>query len=187
MRIDNSQFKEDFTKRFDSFILSSPLSMLYDLSTLGVDLHIEHKEEGKPCFKTSGFLFDFSRSAKENIFDIKEYLIENEYPVLTKVQDTYTEVSGREKVDLLKSGDITAAEAVDYKIKKTIEESYVVVRVLPNQNIIHLKKDDTLFSCKFVMPLFYFRQHLSSNLEKANELFNSSVETLTEITTKRGA
>lgn len=176
MLIDIDEFTSTFSKKLDSFLASCPLEVLKETSLTGVTLHIYINEGGKKILKSESFTFNFDITVKENIHNIKTFLIDNYYPVLRKEIVSYLEVSASKKLELLKKGEITAEEAINYKEEKTTFEDYTLTRILMKQRLLHLLKDGILYECKLLVPLVYFRQNLLDNYEKARKMFQHEVE-----------
>jgi len=183
---DNENFKIEFFKRFDSFRGSTPVEMVYDVHTISVDIHIRQLVDGKICYETFTYHFDFNKNVKENIYDIKQILIDKYYPRLSRVVTIQKDVSASDKAKMITSGKLSVSEALDYTEEYKLLEEYTIIRVLSSQNVIHLLKDDELYECQLVMPLYFFRQYLTPNLAKANQMFRDSVDYI-KLLPKRGA
>jgi len=181
MKIDIDDFTTKFKNTFDSFLSSCPLEVLPEISKVGVTLYIRYYLEGHSSFIERYFPFDFDVSVKDNIFKIKTSLVQELYPVLTKEVTLEKEVSPEKKLELLKQGVLTASTVANYKEYETVNENYVLVRIIQKDRTLHLLKDGDIYTCNIEAPLYYFRTYLLSNMDKANKVFKDSQGTLKKL------
>jgi hypothetical protein len=96
------EFHKEFNKRFTSFAHKAPIPMSFMLTPNGVSIYMNESEENKNLLFSSKF--DFSKTVKENIKDIKDILLEKFYPQFQITKKEYVEYSAEELNEFATSG-----------------------------------------------------------------------------------
>lgn len=132
---DKNQFHNEFKKRFENFIISTPLHLSYSMGGDGVSIGIHFANSSLAKYD---FEFDYFESVKSNIAKIKDYLMKEYYPVVDKEIVTEEFLPQDEVDDLVLSG-VPVVEAVKKTVKKTVTISFYIEKIMIEKNSAFLK------------------------------------------------
>lgn len=182
--IDKKTFLDLFQKRFFSFCEKSPLFLRF---TLMDDRVLVYNLSEKPDAEPIEFKFDFLKDEKNNIKIIKDYLVENDYPVLEVVEEHQREPTAFEIQDVMQREKISFAKASLKLTNKISISHYRVEKVLHSSNnvIIRDMQTDELFIYKVKIPLTIFVRELFINKPNAVDIFKNKCERVKQVIDKK--
>jgi hypothetical protein len=112
-----------FNKKFNSFIMKSPCKV--EVIQTPMDIIIKDKKSGKAKL----FNFNFEKDVKQFINEIKVWLTNNIYPILTEVIREDIDYSQDEIKEMVKQG-LDVDEIIFSKKQKVIENRYRVEKII---------------------------------------------------------
>lgn len=162
---DKKKYLQLFNKRFWNFIEKTPLFLKYSIVENDVLLYdYSQSPETKPI----KFPLDFTIDTKLNIKNIKDYLLENNYPrfkvkhMVTRPLDTF------EIRDTMEKEHVTFKEASLRTQTKTTEKEYRLEKVFNQDNRIAVRDltsgEMALYQLK--IPVTYFMKEVFNGLEE---------------------
>ena len=156
-KIDVDKFNREFNKRFANFCMKAPLSLSYALS--GDKLKLYKEPDDSLLLE---FPFDYSKSVKENIFRIRESLVQFHYPRFIISKQTEVQPDTGTLASKYESGEISVDELLNYKEFKVTETEYIIERVIYMRDELFIRNEstDTLERYKMKMPVTYFLKGL---------------------------
>jgi len=149
---DKNSFLESFKKRFVSFCDKSPLFLRFKFLDNGVLIYDYSKEaDVEPKF----FEFDYSLDDKNNIKKIKDFLVENWYPVITISKNNYRRLSAIEIQEKMSKEGLTFDEASELTINDKQFFTFRVEKVINMDNNIVVRdmKTKYLYLYKAQIPV----------------------------------
>lgn len=151
------EFLETFNRKFSNFCQKAPV--LLSFKTSGTGCIVRDETTGK----TLTYAFDYSASVKENIHDIKEWLLKECYPVMIEEIDKRTEYTTDELQDFIEEDpnvdiDSLIMEGKREKIKRfwRIEKTILVMDNLFVRNM----QTGELAMYKLDMPVSIFLSNM---------------------------
>lgn len=180
------EFFDLFQKRFSSFSEKCPLFLRFtilDSEVLVYDL--SRNPENKPF----SFPFDFSVSEKVNIKRIKDYLVENCYPVFSVYVEKTRAPSSFEIQDLMVNKRVSFKEASTMLIDESTEKQYRVEKVFNQDNRISVRDLTTNESALYqlTIPVTFFMQNVFTDPVKTGEIFINKAKYLHKMIDKQEA
>lgn len=139
--IDTDLYYKELKTKLKNLFNSAPIVL--DIQYSPFFISIEYKE--RYIFKT--YNIDYNRDIKDFIKEIKTYLIENLYPVMTEIKTNIENYTEKEISDLLEKNSNLCVEdlilekkktkkEISYRIEKTnIKENEIVLRNLDNNKV----------------------------------------------------
>ena len=148
-------FIEVFKKKFANFCTKSPVLLSFDVDLEGVlvkELSLN---------KTKYFKFDHAMGVKQNIKVIKDWLIEEIYPVMVQEKKEYSDFSIQELEALISSG-ISIEESTLMKKERTEKIVWKILRILVKKDELFLLNLTTnkQYRYKMQMPSTIFLKNL---------------------------
>ena len=179
MLLDNDKvnvpdFLREFVKRFKNFCHKAPVVLTFKTTPTSVVVHEYHSNEVKV------FEFDFTQSVKANIKTIKDWLMENKYPVLIEVQESeYTPG----EVDKMVTRGMDVGDALGKKRETPIR--WRIEKVIVPRDELFLRNLETqkVYRYKLDMPSVLFLKKIREKLDPfmAWSLFKEKATLLNEI------
>lgn len=182
LNIDPTEFKKLFEKKFQNFCKKAPILVSYAITDSFVTIYgYNDVKESKKLF---GYPFDFTKSVKENIKDIKDILVQKHYPVMVQVDTNALPLSAKERTELVEKGmtveDALAATNVvsshrEWRIEKVI--------VLRDELFVRNMYQNRLFRYKMKVPVTIFLKKVRTNFtpEESWEYFTNKSVRLNEV------
>ncbi len=173
------KFIELFKKKFTNFSNKSPVLINF---TNTLDTVIV-KEQGTN--KVFTHKFDFSKSVKNNIKVIKDWLVENTYPVMIQEKKEFSDYSTVELEKLIEETGINAEEAVLLKKEKIIFIKWQINKIIVKRDELFVKNLETgkQYRYRIHMPSTIFLKKLRETwtASYAWKVFIEKTELLNEI------
>jgi len=186
MLVNNENIKDwlnAFHKSFKSFCDKAPLLLSFKITPTTVFLY-EQKFDVEIFDLIKIFEFDFSQDIKTNIKIIKDWLLNNKYPVMIKVVTELKEYNTFEIAQMVKEG-------IDYNkaivLRKTIQHEIQmrIEKLISNRNELFVRNIEInkLYRYRLKMPSLLFLQKIKEKLDptQAWELFQSKAALIKEI------
>lgn len=181
-----ANFENEFTKRFTSFSHKAPILISFTTTPYGVNIYEEkdwdHPNEGNLIYS---YEFNFNKSVKENIKDIKDYLLENIYPIIYEFVTCEEDYTAEELNELVSSGDINFDDVDSAKkIKEeTIPWRIEKIIIVRDEIFIRNLESNRCFRYKMRMPVTIFLKKMreDKNSDKIFDLFLRKSIMLNEI------
>lgn len=175
----SENFLEIFNKKFSNFCNKSPVLISFKATIDNVVIN----EMGSG--KSKNFKFDHSLSIKQNIKIIKDWLVENTYPIMIQEIKEYNDYTQEEFDKLVSDLNITLEQASLMKKEKVSLIPHRIERVL-------IKKDEVFvtnlvshrqFRYKLTIPITVLLKNLRGNWtpKYAFEIFQKKSKMLNEI------
>jgi hypothetical protein len=180
---DKRDFLQMFQKRFFSFCEKSPLFLrftLLDNSVLVYDLSTD--PEADPI----EFKFDFSISEKANIKQIKDYLVKNNYPIITTTDQIKRYPTTDEVKNIQRKEKISLTDAMKKQIVECFENKYRLEKVLNYDNSVIIRNliTNELDMYKVKIPLTIFIREIFINPINASDIFIKKCEKIKKVIDK---
>jgi hypothetical protein len=181
------EFLELFHKRFSSFCEKSPLFLRFTILDDGVLVYdLSRNPENKPI----KFDFDFSQNEKFNIKRIKDYLIENCYPIVTVTEKFSSSLSTIEIQDKMVKEGLSFQQAISKTNDTFTETKYRIEKVLNYDNRIIARnltenKEPELIELK--IPVTIFIREVFNNELNASDIFKNKTTIIKSVVDKREA
>jgi hypothetical protein len=174
-------FLDLFQKRFFSFCEKSPLFLrftLMDDRVLVYDMSVDPKSE------PFEYMFDFQKDEKMNIKAIKDYLVENNYPVIEIINEVSRQPNALEIQDIMVRDRLSFRDAAQKSIVKTDSKKYRVEKILNQDNkvIIRDLQDNNLYIYSVKIPVTIFVRELFINEANAADIFSKKCERQKQVT-----
>jgi hypothetical protein len=172
----NQAFIKSFEKRFLSFCDKSPLFLKFKIINNGVIVYNFSREVNTENPYT--FIFDYSLDDKNNIKKIKDYLVNNCYPVFTIETTKTRKLDAFEIQDKMVNEKISFTEASNLIIidKKILKFRLEKVLNAVNSIIVRNLDNNRLYLYKAHKPVIAFTNYVFNDIEKAKEFFISQCE-----------
>jgi len=137
-----------FQKKFSNFASKSPVLISFQCD---ID-HVLVTEKGTKKFKD--FKFDHSKSVKYNIKVIKDWLLENTYPIMIEEIKSYEDYSTDELEKIISENNIKPEQAVLMKKERIEQISWRIERILVKKDELFIRNLNTnkQFRFKLSMP-----------------------------------
>jgi hypothetical protein len=149
--IDSESFEREFNKRFSSFCIKAPLSLSY--VTVGGRLKLY---KGSNDFILE-YPFDYSKSVKENIFEIKKILVKDYFPKFCITEKREVEVSKEVLQEKYEKGEISIDNLLEYKEFEIKEVWFTLEKIIYKRDELFLiNEEGERFHYKMKMPVIYF-------------------------------
>lgn len=148
-------FLDIFTHKFSNFCSKSPTLLTFQTNMSGVLV----KEQGTGKFLD--YKFDHSIGVKQNIKIIKDWLVENTYPVLIQEKKEYSDYSNEEIEELIDTG-ISPEQAVLMRKEKISLIKWKITRILIKKDELFLvnMENNKQFRFKMKCPCTIFLRNL---------------------------
>lgn len=173
--INPKEFRKVFEQKFTNFCKKSPLLLSYVASDEGVFIYV-HNNAYDPDEKTLAlrYVFDFTKSVKENIFNIRLRLVKEWYPLME--QRTYEDhhYNPTELNAMVERGEITLNDIGPGGLKVPMTVTWRIERVLVLKDELFVRNITTgeLFHYRTRMPVsILLRKLLPMTPLKRWELF----------------
>jgi len=179
-------FLDLFQKRFFSFCEKSPLFLRF---TILDDCVLVYDLSTDPEACPLEFKFDFSKNEKVNIKIIKDYLMENNYPVITITNEQSRSPTALEIQECMHRSRLSFSEASKISITKKTVREYRVEKILNTDNrvIIRDLDNDTLDMYSVRIPVTIFNRELFNNIENATDIFIKKCKKIKSVLDKQKA
>lgn len=140
--ISTEEFIAEFNKRFTSFAGKAPMLISFFVTPDGVRIY--EGDSGSPDCKVALYkLFDYSKSVKENIKDIKDYLLEHHYPKFSTIVTEKRELTQDDVRELMDKG-LSASEILEVNVKEVSRKvTYRVEKVIIMRDELFLRNLET--------------------------------------------
>ena len=173
-KVDVESFITVFTKKFQNFCTRIPLYVSYDVTPSGVTIY-EYKDNAERKEAILQYDFDFTKSVKENIFQIRQKLMENNYPVMMEVGKEEVIYSSEDLNDLISSGkisinDVTEKGGVVYDKKTPWRIEKVIVQ--RDQLFVRNLSTNEVKRFKLKIPSTLFINRILNEISDMSERFN---------------
>lgn len=178
------EFLEIFYKKFNSFCEKSPLFLRF---TLMDDRVLVYDLTTNPTAAPVEFVFDFMKDEKNNIKVIKDYLVENNYPIIEVVDRKERTLSAFEIQDIMRKERISFAEASSKFYTETSIRKYRVEKVLnfDNRVIVRDLQTNDLDIYDVRIPLTIFVRELFNNPQNASDIFVNKCKKYKQVTDRK--
>lgn len=177
---DNSTptFLDIFKKKFSNFASKAPVLILFSATLDGVLV------EEKGSNKSNYFKFDHTKTVKQNIKFIKDWLVENTYPIMIQENKVYGNYTSDEMDQLIEQG--IPAEQVVLMKKETIHlVKHRIEKVIVKKDELFVTNLDTgkQFRYKLSIPSTILLRNLRGNwtAKYTYEVFTKKSQVLNEI------
>jgi hypothetical protein len=175
--IDN--FLDVFRKKFANFCIKSPALLSYDSDIEKVII----KDLGTD--KTWTYKFDHGIDVKTNIKNIKDYLLENIYPIMVQNKKEYSEYTADELEKIIDNSGITIDQATLLKKEKITKITWRLEKVLVQRDEIFIRNLSTDICFRFKMrgPVTVFLRNIREkwSAEEAYNFFEKNSFLLNQI------
>lgn len=170
-RIDTETFITVFTKKFQNFCTRVPLFVSYDITPGEVTI-FQHLGNGEQKEVIMNYKFDFSIDVKENIFQIREYLMNNYYPTMIQKKNILIVHTPEKLNQMISSGKISLDDVnnqggvyeetiIEWRIEKII--------VQKDQVFIRNLTDNEVKRYKLRIPCTHFIQKIINDITDKEE------------------
>ena len=172
-------FIEEFQKRFSNFCTKSPVLLTFH-ATIDSVVVIEQGTNKSLTYK-----FDHAIGVKQNIKAIKDWLVENTYPIMIQEKKDYSEYSVDEIEKLISETGIAAEQAVLMKKETITKTTWKIVRILVKKDELFVKNlsNNREFRFRMTCPSTLFLRNLRSKWNPTSgwEFFEKHSYVLNEI------
>lgn len=144
-------FVEVFKHKFVNFCGKSPALISFEIERDGVYV----KEQGSG--KNNTFKFDYSQSVKHNIKIIKDWLIENVYPVMIQEKKEYVDYTSEELEKIMDETGVTPEQVVLMKKELITPIKWRIEKII-------VKKDELFCRNLSTDKQYRFRMNLPSTI-----------------------
>jgi hypothetical protein len=172
-------FVDLFKKKFSNFCSKAPVLLSFEMDLEGVlvkELNLE---------KNKYFKFDHSKGVKHNIKIIKDYLIENIYPIMIQEKKEYSDLSVQELEKIINESNISIEDAALMKKEKLTKTIFKIERILVKKDELFVTNlsNNKQYRYKMQMPSTVFLKNLREKWtpEEAYENFEKKSFLLNEI------
>ena len=132
-----TDFLELFKKKFSNFCVKSPCLLSFDCNMEKVIVKEDHLKE------TFDFRFDHSKTVKENINDIRNYLMEHWYPVMIQEKKEYLDYTPEEMEVLIDESNSTL-EQISFAKKEIVTIfHWRIERIIIKKNELFVRNLET--------------------------------------------
>jgi len=182
LEFDKKSFIKLFVKKFSNFIAKCPLFIQYQLLDDKVLIYDMSREQ-EP--KAIIYDLDFTIGVKENIKQIKDSLIVNNYPTFSVSHVTYDEPSTMDLFNFMNKTKVSFKDVVNKKNEIVTVINYRVEKIINqnNQLIIRNLNTNELALYQFHIPVIIFLQNLFKKDNSIEATFinkSSMVKTVTD-------
>lgn len=179
-KFNKQEFLSLFQKRFFSFCEKSPLTLKFKLFD---DMVYVYDLSTDPEVDPIEFRFDFSKDEKTNIKQIKDYLVENNYPILDVVSEYTRKPSAIEIQDMMVKERVSFTTASAMLAKKSDTKKYRVEKVLHSDNRIIIRdlQENSLDMYFVRIPLTIFVREIFNNPQNASDIFVKKCEKIKQV------
>ena len=177
-KVDTGEFIREFCKRFTNFCQKAPVEISFKTTPTSVYIH-EHKSN-----EVKQFNFDYGKDVKANIKDIKDWLVENKYPVMIQLVVQSRPYSTDEIREMINSG-VPEDEALMADKEESYHVRWRIERVIVRRDELFLRniENDAVYHYKIKMPCILFLKRFREKLNpfEAYELFEDRAVLLQEV------
>jgi len=183
---DRNDFMSMFKKRFYSFCDKSPLFIKCKITDVGITIY-DYSEDVDENIKSHYFDFDFSHDEKYNIKTIKNFLVENWYPIINVEKVFYKKPDPIEINEIMVKDKCSFTEATTNFIKSYKKKTFRLEKVLNESNSVIVRDfdDNNLYLYKSRMPVSIFMKQLFSDKEEAFKNFSNKFEMEKQVLDKK--
>lgn len=172
------EFVKLFRKKFDNFCTKAPILLSYQVDKLqAVVVNVYTKAQQL-------FLFDLTLPVTENIKQIKDWLLENWYPVIKQELVVERALTTQETEDLIEQGT-SPEKAVLATHRDSSVTDWRLEKVLIRKDEVFVRnmQTDKLYRFKMHMPITIYLKRLREryNQTYAWQVFENKSELLNEI------
>jgi hypothetical protein len=169
-----------FLKKFRNFANKAPVLISFDNLTIeGVFI------QEKGTNKSLNYKFDHTKSVKQNIKEIKDWLVENTYPIMIQEKKYYEDYTTEELEKIISESSIIPEQAVCLKkeIHETIKWRINKILVKKDELFITNLNTDKQYRFKLSMPSTILLRNLRDKWTPtyAFQMFQQKSEMLNEI------
>lgn len=173
-------FLELFNKKFANFCTKAPALLSFDSTIEGVLV----KEVS--LNKNQYFKFDHSKDVKQNIKIIKDWLLENVYPIMIQEKKDYSEYSTEELENIITESGCTLEQAALMKKENVSVVKWRIEKILVKKDELFIRNLDTDKQYRFklnMLPSTIFLKKLreSWNPKYAYCVFEKKSQLLNEV------
>lgn len=181
--INIKDFGTEFRKRFSSFAEKAPVIISYRCTDINCTVSAVINEDD---YEMKTFEFDFTVDVKSNIKEIKDWLVENVYPVIICEKINYSNYTTEEIKELVDSEQYPLQEALALKKEEKIIARWRIEKIIIKRDEFFLRDldSDKMFRYQLNMPTPIFLRKLrnkSYTPEQLGELFFDKAKILNEI------
>ena len=168
-------FSESFQKRFISFCDKAPLLLKFTMLDDGILLY--NLSEEIENIKPKSFDFDYSLDDKNNIKKIKDWMVENWYPVFEVNSVTRRDLTALEIQALMVDKKLSFEEASEKTVCKEEQVLFRLEKVLHSSNSIIVRNMETKRASLYRArkPIIQFTSFLKDK-ERTQEFFERECE-----------
>jgi len=160
------EFLDEFKKRFSNFCDKAPVILTFKITPSACFL--------KDCETNSLHKFEFNhlKDVKANIRDIKDWLVDNVYPVMIEENFNETDLSNEEIEELIETG-VPEEEAVMRKNIIITDVSWRIEKLIMKRDELFVRnlKTDKVYRYKILMPSTLFLKKIRNGMSP-KESFN---------------
>lgn len=178
-QFDKKKFMQEFNKKFWNFSEKSPLFLKYSVIENDILIYDFSKNpENKPI----KFSLDYSIDVKSNIKIIKDYLVENNYPVFKVRHISYKSYDVTETMRLMQNEKVSLKDLANKQKEVINEELYRLEKVFNQDNRIAVRnlKTNEIGLYQLKIPVTFFMNELFNGTGAPN-IFTSKAELIKNI------
>lgn len=159
-------FRREFNKKFANFCKKSPLILSY-LVAGDVEVHIFLHSDSNDLSSKSLILthrFNFSKSVKGNIFDIRKELVRNWYPLMEQLSYRDVSYSPQELNAMVERGEISIDDVSSNMFREPYIVTHRVEKSIVTDNKLLVRNLDTkaLHQYRLKMPVATFVRRINN-------------------------
>lgn len=174
-----SNFIDVFKKKFSNFASKAPVLISFEVDLEGVLV----REQGTG--KSLKFIFDHSKTVKQNIKMIKDWLVENTYPVMIQEKKGYVGYSIEELEKIINDSGIEPEQASLMKREVITLVKHRIMKIIVKKDELFVENLNTgkQFRFRMTMPstILLRRMRDSWTPRYAYEIFSKKSQLLNEI------
>ena len=177
-RINLENFLAVFGQKFKNFCSKSPVLLSYNINPYAVNIYLNStydKDSDKKAILE--YPFNYDRPVKENIKEIKDFLMEKYYPILTQtLYEKEIKYSADELNNMVREGKISTDDILDGKLENLKEIKWMIERVIVvrDEIIVRNLQSKKTYLCKLKIPVtFFFKRLYSEEFKNENNQFDS--------------
>lgn len=172
------EFLKVFRKKFDNFCQKAPILLSYQADKTQVLLQNIYSKDQYV------YQFDYMKEVTENIKEIKDWLLENWYPVMEEEHITESELSRSEIEEMVENGIPVEKAALAKRTEKTVT-NWRIEKIIVRKDEIFVRNmdDDRFYRYVMHMPVTLFLKRHREKLTPTHSwtMFKEKAELLNEI------
>lgn len=164
------RFVEEFNKRFKNFCNKAPIILSYRLINNGVIISkYTQKSMNKNDYENKvimNYSFDFSKSVKENISIIRDYLRNNFFPTMVEVEKKLVKRTAEELNKMVESKQMKIDDINPFNVV-TVQTLWMIEKYIAERNEIIIRNVETNRMKIFHMeiPATIFLKEIDTNID----------------------